>query len=203
MIDPFANTGWIYRMFWPGTRYYYVGQTVDYKRRQREHMFYFRNNSHYNIRLQRLYNKYGQPKFKKLISMPNELLDETERYYIKLNYHPIFCCNILMNATSLKGFKHSEETKKQLSLKHTGKTLTADHKEQIRLSMLKVNFDRNQLRKQFTGSSNPKAKIVLDLETGIFYDTLVEAAKAKGINYKSLSRSINRNKIKWPTLIYA
>jgi hypothetical protein len=40
------------------------------------------------------------------------------------------------------------------------------------------------------GSSNGRSKIVLDFNTGIFYETLKEAANAKNISMKNLSKKL-------------
>ena len=38
----------------------YVGQSINLKSRKSSHLRKLRNNNHYNIYLQRLYNKYGE-----------------------------------------------------------------------------------------------------------------------------------------------
>lgn len=52
------------------------------------------------------------------------------------------------------------------------------------------------------GGENPKAKLVLDMQTGIYYDAMSEAAKAKGYQYKWLSEQLNKNNNK-TGLVYA
>lgn len=49
------------------------------------------------------------------------------------------------------------------------------------------------LNKPRFGADNNKSKIVLDLQTGIFYDAMADAAKAKGFKYKWLSNQLNKN----------
>lgn len=58
--------------------------------------------------------------------------------------------------------------------------------------------------KQAKGKDNPASKIVLDLQTGIFYDTAKEAAFAKGIKPTTLRGNLNgTTKINNTSLIYA
>lgn len=47
------------------------------------------------------------------------------------------------------------------------------------------------------------SKKVLDLSNGIFYDTIKDAALAKGIRYKNLSRYLNSTRPNKSTFIYA
>lgn len=55
------------------------------------------------------------------------------------------------------------------------------------------------------GALSPNSKIVLDTQTGIFYDCVRDAAEAKGINYNTLASKLsgnNSNKINNTSLIY-
>ena len=47
-----------------------------------------------------------------------------------------------------------------------------------------IKYDRGE---------NPKAKIVLDTQTGIFYDCARDASEAKGIVYSTLRNKLNGN----------
>jgi group I intron endonuclease len=46
------------------------------------------------------------------------------------------------------------------------------------------------------GIEHPKSKIVLDLYTGIYFDSCKEVSESYNINYSSLKSQINKNKIK-------
>jgi hypothetical protein len=58
------------------------------------------------------------------------------------------------------------------------------------------------LNKPHFGVNNHKSKIVLDLQTGIYYDAMSEAAVAKGFKYKWVSKQMSRKDNK-TSLIYA
>lgn len=53
---------------------------------------------------------------------------------------------------------------------------------------------RTGLKKGVSGSANGSAKLVLDLQTGIFYETAKEAAVAKNYKYVGLSAKLCGNK---------
>lgn len=42
----------------------YIGQTINFPKRKREHLHGLRNNKHHNIHLQRSWNKHGEDKFR-------------------------------------------------------------------------------------------------------------------------------------------
>ena len=58
---------------------------------------------------------------------------------------------------------------------------------------IKHSFDSLN-RLPVTGSANPKSKMVLDLRTGIYYETATEAAKARGLNRHTAKRYIQKQK---------
>ena len=82
------------------------------------------------MKLQRHFNKYGESDllFIKLICChPDELLSY-EQFFID-SYNPYF--NILKKAGSALGFKHTEESKRKLSLARKGKPLSEEHKRKL------------------------------------------------------------------------
>ena len=52
----------------------YIGQTKDFKRREKEHFYYLENNIRENLYLQNAYNKYKKENFKFKILIYCELL---------------------------------------------------------------------------------------------------------------------------------
>lgn len=198
-----VDIGYIYRLWWPNCKHHYVGQTRNLKSRIRVHFHKLKNQKHENIRLQRVYNKYGLPKVKTIIMVEVSMLSPLEEYFISKNHNEQYCCNILKFAGSVKGLKHTPESKLKMSNSHKGKKLSESHKLNIKQSGLLVKRDKNALSDFFKGANNPKSKIVIDLETGIFYDTLNEATIAKCLHYKRASSCLS-GKIKNKTsLMYA
>lgn len=77
------------------------------------------------------------------------------------------------------GKKQSEETKKKYSYRK-GIKKSEQHK---------INIGIKQ-----KGSDNHQAKLVIDLQTGIFYGSIIEAATAKGINKHTLYDNVNERR---------
>lgn len=71
------------------------------------------------------------------------------------------------------GKTHTLESKLKISKTHKGKTLSKEHLEKLSIRMSR--------------GIHPLAKLVLDTETGIFYDCARDAADAKNINYGTLN----------------
>lgn len=72
------------------------------------------------------------------------------------------------------GKKHSEETKHKIRLVHLGKKLTKEHREKV---------SKNNARHN--------SKIVIDLESGIFYNSAKEASIYKCIPHSTLRNRLN------------
>jgi len=98
----------------------YVGSSIDVKRRWRAHKSEFKRGVHFNGHLQNAWNKYGEKSFmfkvlvytnpKESLRLENLLLDTRNYEY-----------NIATDAVaSFLGMTHSKETKKKMSLAHTG-----------------------------------------------------------------------------------
>lgn len=88
-----------------------------------------------------------------------------------------------------KGKKHSKETRDLLSSINIGKKLSEETKKKISNS--------NKGRKLSEETKNKlkiaNQKIVIDLETGIFYDSVKEAAETFGYKYSTLKSWLNGN----------
>lgn len=86
------------------------------------------------------------------------------------------------------GRKHTEETKKKMSKVQKGRTFSEE-------SILKMREAQNGANAR---GENPKAKIVLDLQTGIYYDCLKDAAEAINVKYQRAVDSMrSRSKQKY------
>jgi group I intron endonuclease len=88
-----------------------------------------------------------------------------------------------------RGVKHTAESSRKMSLSRVGK-------KQSELTKLKRSL-------LFNGGGNPKAKIVVDMSTGIFFDCGKEAANAYGINPGTLKCWLNGRRKNPTNLIYA
>ncbi len=124
---------------------------------------------------------------------------------------------VLKSVEKRKGFKHSEKTKQKLreislrdrdkiSNRMKGKKLSEETKLKISISQKgkKRNYsfykDKNILRKRVL--SNPQTKLVVNLESGIFYDCTRDSSIAYGVNYSYLIQQLNGSKKNKTSLMY-
>lgn len=102
----------------------YIGSAISIKSRFTCHKRLLQNNKHFNNHLQTSWNKYGEEnfKFEILEIITSDLLQEKEEYYIKFfnSSNRFFGYNKRINCATNLGIKHSEETKKKLSISHLG-----------------------------------------------------------------------------------
>ena len=97
---------------------HYIGSAVDIERRWKQHRYHLLKNTHHNSKLQRAYNKYGEDTFRfDLIEVVAEKsgLGDREQFWID-NTRPFY--NIMRNARSALGYRHTDEAKAKMSL-HT------------------------------------------------------------------------------------
>ena len=109
--------------------------------------------------------------------------------------------NLTDGGAGALGCKYGEERALKLSKIHKGKTVSKESRERMRLARINSPYQniqkphteetkaklRNALTNnpKNTGSNHHSSKLVLNLETGIFYESMREAAKAinKNTNY--------------------
>lgn len=111
----------------------YIGQSVDIKRRLKEHKGYLRSNKHYNAHLQYAWNVYKEDNFQFYIleECDKEHLDDKEKYYIaNLNtMNSDYGYNVESGGSLSKDM--SDETKKKISNSLKGRTFTEEHRKKI------------------------------------------------------------------------
>jgi group I intron endonuclease len=124
----------------------YIGSAKYFARRKGEHYYMWRNSKHSNQHLQNSYNKYGDVfKFEIIEYCIEKNLIEKEQFYID-TLNPQY--NILKEAYSSIGFKHSEETKQLLSKKFKGmqrslgRKFSEETKSKMRESALKRHAEK-------------------------------------------------------------
>lgn len=97
-----------------------------------------------------------------------------------------------------KGKIRSEETRRRISEGRKGIVFSESHKEKIRKNRkgMKMSEEFKKRRSELTSLGNhPKAKMVVDLQTGIFYFCLKEACIVNNCNYsKEVQRTRNKSK---------
>jgi group I intron endonuclease len=184
----------IYKITSPTNRIY-IGQSVDIERRFR---FYRNLNCKGQPVLYSSMLKYGSDShtFEIIEECSHELLNVRERYW-----QDFYCVlngglNCHLTSTDELPKLHSQETKDKIAKSHTGKTFTQEHRDNLSATKKKTTLGKNNnffdkhhtpefkknLSNQRSGSGNPKARLVLNLETGIYYDTALEVSIMLGIN---------------------
>lgn len=117
---------------------FYIGQTKDRDFRWSEHRKQLRGFYHHSLYLQRAWCKYGEDKF---IFVVLEVLtdihklNEREAYWFQA-INPEY--NVAPAGT-MRGYKHSEQAKKNMSEAHKGKCYLSEEEKQKRSERMKGN----------------------------------------------------------------
>lgn len=188
----------------------YIGSSIDIKKRIR---YYKYLNCNGQIKLYNSIKKHGweEHKLKIVCECDRDKLYELELYYGTL--YKVLGDNGLnlilpksgqsvigvSESTRIKmsnskfgdknsfyGKTHTEETKAIISKCQTGRKHTMEHRGKVSINNAKNN-----------------AKLMIDLETGIFYNSIKEAAIAKGIIHSSLKNRVNGSSPTKTNITYA
>lgn len=184
----------VYRMYWNNNQYFYYGQSKNFAHRWRMHLV-----MHSNYRITEVISRFGKPDFEIIEYCGLQELNEREQYYINLHFNNLLCLNLSPTAGSCKGVICRESTKRKIADKkkeltpeqranianaQKGKTNSLESNIKRRDAMLSISDEYKQKMRQiklgtYTGSENHASKLVLNIETGIFYDTLKEATNSQ------------------------
>lgn len=94
---------------------YYIGQSVNIKRRYTQHIKELKKGTHSNPRMQNCFSKYGVPNCSILLECNKEDLSKNETSIIINNIDNPLCCNICKEGMSRLGIKCSDDTKSKIS----------------------------------------------------------------------------------------
>lgn len=129
----------------------YVGQSINLKSRRGSHLRRLRKGNHYNIYLQRLYNKYGDYFIFDIVEKcPPSLLTQREMFWVS-KLKPI--CNMQIPSDSTY-FTVSEESRKKMS-RISKARMTPEMKKKIS-EKTKEAMSRPDVRKNFIDGQNNK-----------------------------------------------
>lgn len=198
----------IYKITSP-TKRIYIGQGLDIDRRWNEYRLL-----HCKTQT-RLYNslkKYGYDKhiFEIVQLCEPEQLNELEKYYVDLfqTFNNKYGMNlrdgggnkcILSDETkkrmseSSKGMKHTSETKLKMSIARKGRK----HSEESKLKMSnshkgkQTSLGRKHSEETKRKIGDKSQKIIINIETGIFYFGIQEVSLIYKINYSTLRNKLN------------
>lgn len=118
-------------------QHFYIGSTVNLRRRWAQHTWYLDNNKHHNPHFQNAWNKYGGAAFVyfavEVVRDHASILVAEQRWIDRLDAaNRRDCYNVCAKAGSHLGRKRSEETKRRLSEAQLGKKATPDAKAKMR-----------------------------------------------------------------------
>lgn len=143
----------------------YVGSAIKFKIRWRIHTNELNRNCHGNKHLQAAWNKYGQENFKFVIIEYTSDLIEKEQYWIdKLQVcNRKFGYNIVPNARTQLGYKHTNESKNKMSISK----LNMSEETKKKMSISQTGLKRSELhvknavegKKGYKHSQETKLKI--------------------------------------------
>lgn len=201
----------IYKLYWENNPNVYIGQSVDVYKRHRRHVRELERGVHPNDRLNNCYKKYGTPFLEVLSFCNKEELDSQEQQYLDIFYGQENCCNICSTASSTKGYKHTEESKRIIGILSKKKIFTEEYRAKLRarpvnITMLgKTHTEETKklmsdARKGVPKSEEFKKKVkeanlktfrknaipIIDINTGIKYTSVKSASRDLEIHEDTL-----------------
>ena len=198
----------IYKITSPKNRVY-IGQSIDIENR---FYLYSINSCHKQIRLYNSLLKYGfkNHKFEVLEECNIEELNNKERrYQEQYNVLGIMGLNCVYQCTKEKRRVISSEMKFKISFANSGiknGMYGKKHTEEFKQNRRNHQHTKEtilKIQERSKGGNNPKAKIVLDLSTGIFYDCVGDASFVLGLKRDCLKQKLNGRRRNNTNYIYA
>lgn len=113
--------------------------------------------------------------------------------------HRLIASAFIPNPNNKPQINHINGIKTDNSVKNLEWVTQSENQLHAYRTGLKDDFVKRFIAK----SKEINSKIVLDLETGIFFNSTIEAANAKGINYKTLIGYLSGFRKNKTSLIYA
>jgi hypothetical protein len=143
-----------------------------------------RMGKHKNPRVQAVFNKYGDPKIEIIVYCSIEDLDRMEQIFLDTYHGMPFCLNIDPIASSRKGYLPSEDQKRKQSESMAGR-YKGENNPYYGMSHSEETIKKMKLAWTKRPKRMSRSCIILNKDTGIFYESMVEAAFAAGMNVKT------------------
>jgi len=137
----------------------YIGSAINIHLRWRLHTNQLKTNKHHSVKLQRHFNKYGLSDliFSIVYECEKDRLISIEQYYID-SHKCYFNCSPTAGSTLgtkrtpeqmvyLRGWKHTEEAKRKMSISQKGKKRSPEAIEKVRLSHIGKHLSEETKRK--------------------------------------------------------
>lgn len=171
----------------------YIGQTINYKKRSKEHFSTLRKGIHRNPYLQHSFDKYGEEKFviEILELCSHEKLDQLEIHYMN-EYDSL---NKRIGYNMLTGGNEKrivpEEVRKKIGMAHKGRKNTPEHNKNISIgrkgivlpmeAIIRMKNTKKENKTQW-GENNPNAvlsneqveNLILDMLEGLTVEDVME-----------------------------
>jgi group I intron endonuclease len=202
------NSG-IYKIYCTNNDYYYYGSSINLKERWLHHRKRLRNQTHGNVRLQRVWNKYGEQSivFEIVNFIPEEEIRKEEQKYLDIHYgkkkclnmNPhssggiIFTCKVkqMQNGNIIAEFNSIKEASKKTGISQVGISYACNGKQassggfEWEYSSRKI---LNKKKKRVIGSWRYKPIIQLDISNKQIkiWNSCSEAGKTLGIAIPNL-----------------
>jgi group I intron endonuclease len=157
------NSG-IYKITCTATNKIYVGSAINLSKRKNNHFHSLKKNKHENSYLQNSFNKYGESFFifetLEIIEKDNLIICEQKWIDVLKEQYELY--NLNMIAGSFLGRKHTDETKKKLSVFRTGQKVSEEVKLKISNSLKDREFSnthRENLAIKSRGENNARSTL--------------------------------------------
>lgn len=119
-----------------GNDWFYLGSACNLKRREAVHRSTLRTGNHFNRVAQRVFDKYGEYSFTVLGRYPaNEIIEQEQILLDKHGVDPK-CANIAPMAGNCQGVKHTDDTKRKVSLAGRGKKTSPETRAKMSASAI-------------------------------------------------------------------
>lgn len=182
----------IYKITSPSGRIY-IGQSKNIKSR----FSYYKSLACKNqVKLMRSFKKYGFENhiFETIENCLINDLNDRERFYQE-KYDVIKNgLNCILISSKNKPAKRSIETNKKISQALKKRKWKESSKRKLSNSRKGIKFSkehRENIRKSKTGQKNVRSVVVLNISSGVYYDTIQKASEAHCVDHRSLSRYLN------------
>jgi len=199
---------------------FYLGSSVDLRKRKNNHFSDLNFNRHHSTALQNAYNKYGKENFEfEVIAIcPPEYCIKLEQWFID-NMKPNY--NICKIAGSMFGRKHSEETKLKISKKAKGrvnsresierqrqKVIGRKHSKEAIEKMRRIKLEKGctmtEESKKSISEKNSIPVLKIDKQGNIVdrYSSGKEAAEKNNLSKRTVWRHCSKRSAKYQLFIY-
>ena len=105
--------------------------------------------------------------------------------------------NITKGGEGTNGYKHTEETRKNISKIHKGKTLSDETRKKLSEAMKGKTLSdetRKKLSESHKGKNSPSAKRIYCVELDMYFDTVTEASEYVGCHRSNISSVLIGNR---------